>query len=50
MEVKIKLDCGTECTVSQDGVGFETLWELLKQACVGAGFHPETVKEWFDAD
>ena len=48
MQVTIKLDCGTECTVSNDGVTFEDLFDLLKQACVGVGFHPVTVKEWFD--
>ena len=47
--MKMTIEIGdTVCTVSQDGVTFEELFELFKQASLGVGFSPETLESWFD--
>jgi hypothetical protein len=46
--MKITIENGDKCTVESDAVIFGELVELFKQCAIGVGFHPDTVKEYFD--
>jgi hypothetical protein len=39
-----------KCTVEGDGVDMHDTVQLIKQALLGVGFHPETVKEYFEEE
>jgi len=36
--------------VPHSDVCFDEVMELVKQACLGFGFHPKTVDEWFEEE
>ena len=39
-----------KCVVEEQGVNFVDLFGIIERACLGVGFGPETVKEYFHAD
>jgi hypothetical protein len=32
------------------GVSMEELWDMLQRICLAAGYHPNTIKEYFEPE
>ena len=40
-------DISSSVEVPHDDVCMDEVWDLMKQVCMGYGFHPNTVAEYF---
>lgn len=50
MKITIEGESVTATVENKNAITFDELLDMFKQCAVGAGFHPDTVKEYLDDD